>query len=219
MRAAAYRLVLSDCMMEIQNHEWPSLLRADDSKRDVAILELRRFLLGGVRKGLSGRPKADDAFVEDVVQVSLVRILDRLDTFAGRSAFTTWALSIALRVAFSELRRKHWNNVSLDELKDSGVVWWDEPDDSQSPLHDAAFNALVALVHRLIRTQLTARQRDVMLAELSAMPQDEIARQLGATRNAVYKLSHDARRALRRALETSGYQVDEVRDVLETSMG
>jgi RNA polymerase sigma-70 factor (ECF subfamily) len=51
------------------------------------------------------------------------------------------------------------------------------------------------------------------------MPHGEIASQMGLTRNAVYKLGHDARRALRRALEAAGYGVEAVRSVLEGREG
>jgi RNA polymerase sigma-70 factor (ECF subfamily) len=59
----------------------------------------------------------------------------------------------------------------------------------------------------------------MLLAELNGMPHDEIAVQMRLTRNAVYKLGHDARRALRRALEAAGYGVEEVRNVLEVQEG
>jgi DNA-directed RNA polymerase specialized sigma24 family protein len=65
------------------------------------------------------------------------------------------------------------------------------------------------MLHRLIDTKLTARQRDVLLAGLNAMPQDEIARQMNITRNAVYTLGHDARKALRRAFEEAGYGIEQ----------
>jgi RNA polymerase sigma-70 factor (ECF subfamily) len=74
---------------------------------------------------------------------------------------------------------------------------------------------MISLMHELIRTKLTQRQRDALIADLSAMLQGEIARQMGITRNAVYKLTHDARKALRRALEASDYRVEQVRDILE----
>jgi RNA polymerase sigma-70 factor (ECF subfamily) len=54
----------------------------------------------------------------------------------------------------------------------------------------------------------------VLLAGLNEMPQDEIARQMNITRNAVYKLGHDARKALRRAFEEAGYGIEQVRDIL-----
>ena len=202
--------------MEMPEHEWPECLAPESTDREAALGELRLFLLKGVRSGLSGRPGSDKDFIEDVVQMALIRILESLDRFERRSAFTTWALAIALRVAYSELRRKHWNNVSLEELRAKGGSLLDEVDTSANPFEAAAFNSLMSLVHQLIRTKLTDRQRNVLLAELNAMPQDEIARQMSITRNAVYKLSHDARKALRRALEAAGYEVEQVRDVLES---
>jgi RNA polymerase sigma-70 factor (ECF subfamily) len=47
------------------------------------------------------------------------------------------------------------------------------------------------------------------------MPQEEIAAQLGTNRNAVYKLCHDARRALQRSLAQAGYTADSVRWAFE----
>ena len=41
----------------------------------------------------------------------------KIDTFEGRSQFTTWAYKIAVRVALNELRRRRWRDVSLDGLE------------------------------------------------------------------------------------------------------
>jgi RNA polymerase sigma-70 factor (ECF subfamily) len=43
------------------------------------------------------------------------------------------------------------------------------------------------------------------------MPQDEIARHLGSNRNAVYKLTHDARKRLKQGLEMAGFGTEEIR--------
>ena len=64
---------------------------------------------------------------------------------------------------------------------------------------------LLAAMHRVIDEQLTDKQWLALTAELNGMPQDEIARQLGSDRNAVYKLTHDARRKLRAGLESAGF--------------
>ena len=180
---------------------------------------MRLFLFRGVRNSLSGRRRTDDAFVEDVVQLALVRILERLNQFEGRSAFTTWALAIAIRVAFTELRRKVWNNVSLEELKEKAESLLDAADTAPDPHDSLARKSLIAAMHQSIHDKLTPRQKDVLLASLNAMPQDEIAQQMGITRNAVYKLGHDARKALKRALEAAGYGAEQVRDVLEMGQG
>jgi RNA polymerase sigma-70 factor (ECF subfamily) len=205
--------------MNMAEFEWPGCLAPDSPDREAALRELRLFMLKGVRAGLPWRPGTDDDFLEDVVQSAMIRILDHLDRFEGRSAFSTWAIAIALRVAFTELRRKHWDNVSLDELREKGAFLRDEVDSGPDPHESAARDSLITLLHQLIRSKLSPHQRDMLLAELNGMPHDEIAVQMKLTRNAVYKLGHDARRALRRALEAAGYGVEEVRDVLESQAG
>jgi RNA polymerase sigma-70 factor (ECF subfamily) len=205
--------------MKVTDLEWPGRLAPDSPHREAALRDLRLFLLKGLRAGLSRHIDTGDDFVEDFVQTALIRILDHLEQFEGRSAFTTWALAIAFRVAFTELRRRRWNDVSLDELREKDAFPPQEADSGADPRQSAARNSLIAFMHRLIRSNLTPRQRDMLLAELNGMPHEEIARQMNLTRNAVYKLGHDARRALRRALEAAGYGVDEVRNVLETQDG
>ncbi len=58
----------------------------------------------------------DPAAIEDFAQDALVKILGNLDSFRGESHFTTWAQKIAVRAAFTELRRKEWCDVSLQDL-------------------------------------------------------------------------------------------------------
>ena len=74
-------------------------------------------LLRGMRGALAG-PGMDDAFFEDTVQETLLKVLDRLETFAGRGRFVSWALAIAVRVAQTTIRKQRWQGVSLDRFKD-----------------------------------------------------------------------------------------------------
>ena len=104
--------------------DWPVALRATDSgEQAAAVSALREVLHHGLRIALNGRSDVSAAHLEDFAQESLLRVLDRLDQFQGRSQFTTWAQAIALNVAFTELRRKRWRDVSLDALlADSDAV-------------------------------------------------------------------------------------------------
>jgi RNA polymerase sigma-70 factor (ECF subfamily) len=205
--------------MKTAGFEWQRRLAPGSPDRESALRELRLIMLKGVRAGLFRRPGMDDDFLEDVVQSAMIRVLDHLDRFEGRSAFTTWTIAIALRVAFTELRRKHWNNVSLDELREKDAYPESEGPSGFDPHEAVARRSLIALLHRLIREELSPHQRDMLLAELNGMPHDEIAAQMGLTRNAVYKLGHDARRRLRRALEAEGYGIEEIQNVLEGRKG
>ena len=72
--------------------------------------------------GLSG--KADASTVEDFAQEAVLKVLAGMNTFRGDGRFTTWALSIGMRVAFSEMRKARWKDVSLDALSAAGRLPW-----------------------------------------------------------------------------------------------
>ena len=197
--------------MSRDNAAWVASLNSDGPEQQAALADLRSALLGGLHRALSNHVRPDDAFLEDTVQDALVRILDRLSQFEGRSRFLTWAMSIAIRVAMSELRRRRWKDISLDDvMSDSDFTPERAVDDTRGPQTAAEQNAILSKMHELIQNDLTEKQRTALLAELKGMPQDEIARHLGSNRNAVYKLTHDARKRLRRGLETAGYGVDDI---------
>jgi RNA polymerase sigma-70 factor (ECF subfamily) len=192
--------------MNWSNESWLQRLRASGPDRDDALALLRRILLLRLRAAFRGRSGVDEALLEDVVQESLIRTLDRLGQFQGRSRFTTWATSIAVRVAFTELRRRHWSDVSLNELLE------DSPRGERAgmelpPAAGLEQQSLIDEMYRIIHTELTERQRTALLAELKGMPLEEIGRRLGSNRNAVYKLTHDARKRLKQSLESAGYSI------------
>ena len=197
--------------MDRDNETWLAHLGGTSPDQQAALSDLRDGLLRGLRRALSHRAGAGDEFLEDVVQDALVRILERLPQFEGRSRFLTWAMSVAIRVAMSELRRRRWKDVSLDEVAAGGgrtpgraIV--------EEPAPDARWQreAILAAMHEVIRTDLTQKQRSALLAELRGMPQDEIARHLGSNRNAIYKLTHDARKRLKRGLEAAGFTAEDI---------
>ena len=66
---------------------WPEALRATENS--AAVSELRRILLDGLRIALRERTDVNEAQLEDFTHEALLRILERLDQFQGRSRFTT----------------------------------------------------------------------------------------------------------------------------------
>ncbi len=185
------------------------LLRGGD-QRNSNLSELRVILARNLRKALSSYARADDSFLDDAVQDSLMRILDRLDQFEGRCQFVTWATTIAIRVAMSELRRHRWRDVSLDQViadAAQGSHW--TTDMATRPDGQTERAAILESMDNVIETQLSEKQRKALLAEMKGMPQEEIARHLGSNRNAVYKLTHDARKKLKQGLESAGYSADD----------
>ena len=59
-------------------------------------------------------PQQQDA--EELVQDAFVRAYDRLETFGGRSSFSTWICRIAYTTAVSWLRRQRMKYLSIDDL-------------------------------------------------------------------------------------------------------
>lgn len=203
-------------MKERTNEQWLSALRGPE--KDEAIADLRALLVRGLGATLRGRRiRASGASVEDFAQEALIKILDNLDAFRGESRFTTWAQKIAVRVAFTELRRREWSNVSLQEITDRYEIRGAEPrelaDPEPGPEDLASRRITVEYLHRVIYEELTERQREALVAVmLNGMPLEEVARRMGTNRNALYKLLHDARRKLKRRLISRGLSP---RDVLE----
>ena len=205
-------------MAKRTNDEWLSDLKSEGVRRESALADLRAILLAGLPYALSrwlspSNPQFD-ALAEETVQEALLRVLDHLDTFEGRSQFTTWANKIAVRLAISELRRQRWKDVSLDELLDNP----DTPPPARlmeapggGPEVASEQREMLALVQRLIANELTERQRQALVAiGVRGMPLEEVARHMGTNRNAMYKLLHDARMRLKRALASQGLSPEEV---------
>jgi RNA polymerase sigma-70 factor (ECF subfamily) len=199
--------------MDRANDVWIEELRRPGPGREAALADLRARLLRGLRGALAGRAGVDDAFLEDTVQEALLKVLARLDTFAGRGQFVSWAVAIAIRVALTTVRRRRWQDVSLDRFRGEGHSQaLDVADPSVGPERASLRSELLAAMRRVFDEQLTDKQRLALTAELNGMPQDEIARHLGSNRNAVYKLTHDARRKLKAGLEDAGFGADYLRE-------
>jgi len=192
------------------NEGWLADLRTAGTAAQ-AQSDLWRVLRRGLGRAVGGRAGVDDAMLDDFAQEACVKVLRRLDSFRGESRFTTWAVAVAVRVAFSELRRAQWRGVSLDRFTLDGRIDFEPPDRSEGPELTARREEVLAVFRRVIEDELTERQRAAVTAELNGMPQEEIARQMGTNRNALYKLTYDARRKLRDALNAAGLTEDEVR--------
>jgi RNA polymerase sigma-70 factor, ECF subfamily len=201
---------------ERTNEQWLRDLRGEPSPR--ALADLRERLTRGLRYALKQRYHITEPDIEDFVQDSLVKILDNLDTFRGESQFLTWAQKIAVREAFSELRRKRWENISLQDLvpakigndsQDVSPFGW-IPSDQITPEQDVTQQSLRALLAQMIQEELTDLQRQALIAiAIHGMPLEEVARRMHTNRNALYKLLHDARKRLKQRLEAQGVTMEE----------
>lgn len=193
------------------NETWVEHLGEGNSNQENALLDLRLLLLRNLSRALTKSYNVNESFIEDAIQDSLILILKRLSQFEGRSQFLTWATSISIRVAMSKLRRMQWKDVPLeDEMLDAINPHEMFNENHSEPELDWEKKSLLNKMYNLIQNDLTKKQRIALLAELKGMPQDEIARRLGSNRNAVYKLTHDARKRLKQSLEIAGYEIADV---------
>jgi RNA polymerase sigma-70 factor (ECF subfamily) len=199
-------------MTKRTNDEWLQDLRTPGLSQEKALADLRAILLQGLpyalSKWLSPNDPQFESLAEESVQDTLLRVLDRLDTFQGRSQFTTWVHKIAIRIALTELRRRRWRDVSLDEMVESEQITPARglmEDLSPTPESDAERSELINHVMRMISEELTDKQRQAMVAlSVKGMPMEEVARRMGTNRNALYKLLHDARLHLKERLASEG---------------
>jgi RNA polymerase sigma-70 factor (ECF subfamily) len=164
---------------------------------------------------LASRGAGED-LCEDFAQEALVRVRERIAAFRGESRFTTWALSIATRIAFDELRHARWKDVSFEAIMEAsgGPVEFEQHSEA-SQEKVAVRDRVLGILGDVIATKLTSKQRGVLLAELEGMPHSEIAVRLGMTRNALYKLGHDARKRVKAHLEAAGISEADVLWVFE----
>jgi RNA polymerase sigma-70 factor (ECF subfamily) len=170
------------------------------------------LLVRGLRAALGGHGGGVDANVEDFAQEALIRITGNLDSFRGESRFTTWAQKIAMNVALTELKRKRWRDVSLQDLFARREVADREPADNQlTPEQLALQNTVLQELRRVVDEELTDGQREAVVAViLEGMPISEVGERMGTNQNALYKLLHDARRKVKWRMEAAGLSPQEV---------
>jgi RNA polymerase sigma-70 factor, ECF subfamily len=206
-------------MANRSNEEWLVDLKSGGEAEEAALADLRAVVIAGLPYALSTwlspTDPQFDALVEEVAQETLIRALDHLDSFEGRSQFTTWVQKIAVRQALTELRRRRWRDFSLDELveeKEEGTsipsLLWDP---APGPGELAEQSDILQRVRKVITEELTEKQRQAMIAvTVRGAPLEEVARRMGMNRNALYKLLHDARLNLKRRLASEGLEVEDI---------
>ncbi len=194
-------------MFTAPDAEWVDRLTGKD--KETAIRDLQLLLR---RAMFSFDVSAEDK--EDFVQSATITILTKITSFKGRSKFLTWAISIVINTALSELRKRHWSNVSLEELTEMQQTT-DIVDSRGNPELEAQRQWTMELVVSLIHSELTLKQRTALLAELNGMPLQEIASRMGVSRGAIYKLTFDARKKLLQCLHERGLSLNDLTSAME----
>jgi RNA polymerase sigma-70 factor (ECF subfamily) len=200
---------------ERTNEQWLIELRGPNP--DGALADLYDLLVRGLGAALGGYGGGVEANFGDFAQEALIKITGNLDSFRGESRFTTWAHKIAINVALTELKRRRWRDVSLQELfagrgaADRGPAET-QPTPEQLALQDTVLQEL----RRMVDEELTDRQKEAVVAVLlEEMPISEVARRMGTTQNALYKVLYDARKRLKKRMEAAGISPKEMLQVFD----
>jgi RNA polymerase sigma-70 factor (ECF subfamily) len=132
--------------------------------------------------------------------------MGKLDDFRGDSRFSTWAYKFALYEAGVRVRRRAWQHREV--VLDPGA-WLTVGDRGAGPAARLHQTELLDAIRLAIDTELTAHQRDVLVAlTIQGIPIDVLAERLDSTRGALYKTLHDARRRLRTQLAAAGHDLE-----------
>jgi RNA polymerase sigma-70 factor (ECF subfamily) len=205
--------------MERTNETWLRELRNDSPHQAEAVEDLRKYLKRGVLAYLHSRTDLRhlaetelQQMSEDFVQEALLKIQANLDTFQGKSKFTTWAAKIAANHTISELRRVKWRDLSLDALTEVGTAWQEilpiDTAQEDAPDTKSERHQVWQTISEVINNELTERQRQTLIAvQVENIPIAEVARLLDTNPNNIYKLLHDARLKLKRRLQSLGLDV------------
>jgi RNA polymerase sigma-70 factor, ECF subfamily len=194
---------------ERTNQQWLMELQGPDS--DAALADLYDLLVRGLGAAIGGYRGGVEANFGDFAQEALIKITGNLDSFRGESRFATWAQKIAMNVALTELKRRRWRDVSLQDLFARREAADRGPADTQlTPEQLALQNMVLGELRRMVDEELTDRQREAVVAVLlKGMPISEVAKRMGTNQNALYKLLHDARRKLKRQMQAAGLSPQE----------
>ncbi len=205
--------------MERTNDMWLSDLATESVQQTEAIEDLRRYLNRGVlaylynRSDLGYLAKLElEQISQDFTQDALLKIQANLDTFQGKSKFTTWATKIAANHTISELRRAKWRDLSLDAITEAGTALQEILDVDKTPGSDpdtqTGRQQVWEVITGVIKNELTERQRQVLVSvQVENIPIPKVAELLETNTNNIYKLLHDARAKLKRSMQELGWEV------------
>lgn len=137
---------------------------------------------------LAYRMTGDETMAEDYTQEAFIRAFDKLDTFEGRSALSTWIHSVAVSVILSGLRKvKRLRNreAELDEVteRSRGVAGTDVE--------------LKIRLHQAIDALPDDLRMTFIMHDVEGYKHDEIAEMFDAPTGTIKSRLSRARRALR----------------------
>ena len=115
-----------------QPRDWVRALGGSGRERDDALAQLHALMLRAARHQMSrmrsmvpgGSARVCDDIANAAADEAMTALLSKLETFEGRSRFTTWAYKFAILQVATEVRRQAWSG---REVRLEDVAGWGEP--------------------------------------------------------------------------------------------
>ena len=175
-------------------------------KRDRSALEELVQVHGAKMYGVALQFMRNETDAREVMQDALVSIWNKIASFEGKSAFTSWIYRVTANAGLMALRKKkrHENDISLDAVGS---------DDDDAPLPALQLSDKKPLPDKIVMTgelgeqvraaidQLPEPYRvAVLLRDVEELPMAEVMQETGLSEPALKSRLHRARLALREAL-------------------
>jgi len=143
--------------------------------------------------GLCLRMVADPSRAEDLTQEAFVRAWEKLASFQGKSAFSTWLHRLTVNLVLGEIRSRSRRKDSGEGTEELQIV----PDPRPTPQPESAIDLEKAI------GRLPSQARTVfVLHDVEGYRHSEIADTLGIAIGTSKAHLHRARRILRKALQS-----------------
>lgn len=154
----------------------------------------------------------DAALAEDVVQETLLAVLDDRSPYSGKSAYKTWVVGILKNKIVDVIRKRSRDRAlvtdedapesdMVDELFESDGHWRQFPSDWGNPEKSLENKRFWDVFERCLQAMPARTARVFMMREVMELTSDEICKELSITPTNLWVLLHRARLSLRGCLE------------------
>ncbi|MGF1511875.1 MAG: RNA polymerase sigma factor [Myxococcota bacterium] len=189
--------------------------RAGDPRAFAELFRAYRSLVYGVLKNLlPGDPELDD-----VVQTAFLEVFRSLPSFQGRSKLSSWVARVALHVGYHHLRRKR--SRPADYRTEPVSVEMHDDRSGSDPISGVLRREALERVQAVLSTLAPKKRAVFILNDMQGLPQEEVAKIVGASVATVRTRLFYARKEFWRAAaqdpvlrafadENDGVEVDDV---------
>src|SRR5690554_759874 len=123
-----------------------------------------------------GYVKGDEFLAKDLAQEVFVKVWQNLPQFRQQSKISTWIYRIAVNTCLQELRKKKYVDLKIDVEDESS---------SNSIETESRFESMYKCIN-----SLSPENKSIILLELEAVPQNEIAEIIGISHAAIRTRIH-----------------------------